>query len=196
MLTRGYFGHSISLSNDGSRLTIGAHEENSSSTGTNRNQRNSCFIFFSFGAVYLYTRTTNLWTQQVYIKSSNSDLDDAFGYSVSLSGDGKTLAVGAHNEDSSSTGINGDQTNNDYFGSGTVYVFTRSENTWNQQSYLKASNGDKYDLFGSFIHLSSDASTLALGAIGERNFATGVNDDQANNNASDYTGAVYLYTGK
>ncbi|WP_413662830.1 histidine kinase [Microbulbifer sp. CNSA002] len=257
-----YFGHSISLSNDGNKLAIGAHRENSSATGINGDQGNSSFNSFGFGAVYLFSRTSNTWTQQVYIKPSNSDLDDAFGYSVSLSGDGKTLAVGARGEDSSSSGINGDQTSNDHsksgavyifnynksnwkqqayikagntgpnsqFGrsvslsndgntlavsapfessgakginsflpsysaasSGAVYIFTRPETTWTQQSHIKASNSDKYDLFGSAIHLSSDASTLAVGAIGERSFATGINGNQENNDALDYTGAVYIF---
>ncbi|WP_444925557.1 hypothetical protein ACJJI4_14040 [Microbulbifer sp. TRSA002] len=122
-----YFGHSISLSNDGNKLAIGAHRENSSAIGINGDQGNSSFNSFGFGAVYLFSRTSNTWTQQVYIKPSNSDLDDAFGYSVSLSGDGKTLAVGARGEDSSSSGINGDQTSNDHSNSGAVYIFNHNK---------------------------------------------------------------------
>ena len=55
----------------------------------------------------MFTRNGTTWTQQAYIKASNIDADDNFGYSVSLSGD--TLAVGAPEEDSNATGINGDE---------------------------------------------------------------------------------------
>ena len=49
------------------------------------------------------------------------DAGDGFGNSVALSGD--TLAVGAYIEDSSATGVNGDQTDNSAYAAGAVYVF-------------------------------------------------------------------------
>ena len=58
-----------------------------------------------------------------YIKASNTGIGDQFGYSVSLSGD--TLAVGARGEDSSATGVDGNQSDNSVSYSGAVYVFTR-----------------------------------------------------------------------
>ena len=74
--------------------------------------------------------------------------DDYFGYSVSLSSDGNTLAVGAINEDSNATGIGGDEGNNSAPYAGAVYVFSRSGTTWTQQAYVKASNTDADDQFG------------------------------------------------
>jgi hypothetical protein len=65
------------------------------------------------------------WTQQAYLKASNTEAGDYFGFSVSISGD--TIAVGAHGEDSNATGVNGDQSNNNATDSGAVYVFVR----WN-----------------------------------------------------------------
>ncbi|MEM9116163.1 MAG: FG-GAP repeat protein, partial [Myxococcota bacterium] len=76
--------------------------------------------------------------EEVYLKASNTDLGDFFGWSVALDGD--TLAVGAFQEFSAATGVNGDQANNDALNSGAVYVFTRSGTTWRQEAYLKASN--------------------------------------------------------
>lgn len=72
-----------------------------------------------------------------YLKASNTDFDDYFGFSVALSADGTTLAVGAINESSGATGIDGDQHDNFGTWSGAVYVFTRSEATtrWSQHSY-------------------------------------------------------------
>ena len=54
------------------------------------------------GAVYVFTKTNNVWQQEAYIKASNTDASDHFGSSISLSGDGKTLVVGAENEDGNS----------------------------------------------------------------------------------------------
>jgi hypothetical protein len=43
----------------------------------------------------VFTRSGATWTQQAYVKASNTDAGDQFGISVALSGDGNTLAVGA-----------------------------------------------------------------------------------------------------
>jgi hypothetical protein len=65
-----------------------------------------------------------VWSQQAYLKASNTSTSDFFGYffgySVALSDD--TLAVGAPFEDSNATGVNGDQSSNSALDSGAVYV--------------------------------------------------------------------------
>ncbi len=53
--------------------------------------------------MYVFTRNGTVWSQQAYLKASNTDSDDNFGYSVALAGD--TLAVGADQEASKATGI-------------------------------------------------------------------------------------------
>ena len=72
------------------------------------------------GAVYVFTRSGTTWSQQAYLKASNTGRDDRFGFSVSLSG--SRLAIGADREDSSATGINGDQKDDGATESGAVYV--------------------------------------------------------------------------
>ena len=57
-------------------------------------------------------RTGAAWSQQAYVKASNTGADDYFGSSVALSANGSTLAVGAVGEASAATGIGGDQTDN------------------------------------------------------------------------------------
>ena len=54
---------------------------------------------------------------------------DQFGFSVALSGDGNTLAVGATTEDSAATGINGNQADDSAQSAGAVYVFSRGRGT-------------------------------------------------------------------
>ena len=127
-----------------------------------------------------------------YFKASNTGRDDAFGASVALSADGTTLAVGANHESSVATGINGDQTDNSASDSGAVYVFVRSNGQWQQEAYVKASNTDTRDFFGSSISLSADGNTLAVGATGEDSVATGINGDQTDNSGV-ITGAVYVF---
>ena len=97
--------------------------------------------------MYVFTRRGTAWTQQAYIKASNTGEagtdgnfgdGDQFGFSVSLSDDGNTLAVGANAEDSNATGINGNQDDNSMQSAGAVYVFVRTGTTWTQQAYVKA----------------------------------------------------------
>ncbi len=142
------------------------------------------------GAVYVFTRDgAGVWSQQAYVKASNTDAGDRFGWSVALSDN--TLAVGAHEEDSAATGINGDQGDNAALFAGAVYVFTRdSAGVWSQQAYVKASNTEAGDIFGDQVALSGD--TLAVGASFEASAATGIDGDQSDNNA-DRSGAVYAF---
>ena len=185
------FGRSVALSADGNTLAVGAFEESSSATGVNGDQTDNLAGFS--GAVYVFARSGPVWEQQAYIKASNTDAIDRFGRSVSLSADGNMLAVGATDERSSATGINGDQFDNSAFRAGAVYVFTRSGSLWEQQAYVKASNTEVDDLFGLALSLSADGNTLAVGAIREDSSATGINGDQADNSTPD-AGAVYVFT--
>src|SRR5690349_9185924 len=127
--------------------------------------------------------------QQGYLKASNTNANDQFGYLIAFSGD--TLVVGAPQEGSNATGVNGDQANNSAPNAGAVYVFTRTGGVWTQQAYLKASNTDANDQFGVSVALSGD--TLAVGAMFEDSNATGVNGNQADNSAPG-AGAVYVFT--
>ena len=179
------FGTSVALSGD--TLAVGARIEASCVSGINGDQTNNGCSFP--GAVYVFTRTNGVWSQQAYIKASNTDADDEFGWSVALSGD--TLAVGARIEASCVSGINGDQTNNDCSFAGAVYVFTRTNGVWSQQAYIKASNAHGFDEFGWSVALSGD--TLAVGAHDETSCTTGINGDQTNNGSCIGAGAVYVY---
>ncbi len=179
------FGTSVSLSGD--TLAVGANQESSAARGINGDQSSNAASYS--GAVYLFTRSAGVWSQEAYLKASNTDSNDYFGTSVSLSGD--TLAVGAYQESSAATGVNGDQSSNAASGSGAVYLFTRSAGVWSQQAYLKASNTGAGDYFGASVALAGD--TLAVGAHSESSAAVGVNGDQSSN-AAEASGAVYVFT--
>jgi trimeric autotransporter adhesin len=177
------FGYSVALSGD--TLAVGAIYEGSNAVGVGGDQTND--LAADSGAVYVFTRTGTVWSQQAYLKASNTGAGDQFGRSVALSGD--TLAVGAHREDSDTVGVGGNQTNDLAADSGAVYVFTRTGTVWSQQAYLKASNAGANDIFGHSVALSGD--TLAVGAFGEASNAVGVGGNQTNDLAPG-SGAVYV----
>lgn len=101
-----------------------------------------------------------------YFKASNTGAGDLFGYSVALSSDGQTMAVGALNEDSYANGVNGDQANDGALDSGAVYIFVRTATGWSQQAYVKATTTRAGDRFGSALAFTPDGNKLAVGAPG------------------------------
>jgi FG-GAP repeat len=186
-----YFGTVVSLSSDGSTLAVGANQEASSATGVGGDQTDDTAP--GAGAVYMFARSGSTWSQQAYVKASNTGEGDRFGgLSVTLSGDGLVLAVGALFESSGATGIDGDQTSNLAESAGAAYVFTRSGTTWSQQAYVKASNTGIGDQFGYRVALSDNGGALAVGAIGEASSAAGIGGDQSDNTVMG-AGAVYLF---
>jgi hypothetical protein len=192
-------GNGVALSRDGNTLAIGAHLERSSARGINGNQNDDSL--YDAGAVYVFVRRGDTWEQQAYIKASNTEENDNFGYFVALSADGNTLAATAQWEASGATGMNGNQEDNSIPQAGAAYVFVRTGNTWTQQAYLKASNTgrkstredefDDGDQFGTALAISGDGNTLAVGAISEDSGGTGPNADQ-NDDSQASAGAVYI----
>ncbi len=95
------------------------------------------------GSVYVYTRTGSTWTQQAELNASDGVGNDIFGWSVSISGD--TALVGAYYDDNAQ---------------GSAYVFTRTDDTWTQQTKLLASDGEANEWFGYSVSLSGDTALI------------------------------------
>lgn len=125
------FGTSISLSDDGNLLAVGAPGEDSSSVSVNGDDTDNSLI--QSGATYTYNRDiSGNWTFNSYIKSSNpngnisagsSFFGDNFGNTVDLSSDGNKLAVSATGEAGGADIINGDLTDNSATNAGAVYLY-------------------------------------------------------------------------
>src|SRR5690606_16147271 len=114
------------------------------------------------------------------LRASKQESKAGFGMPMAMDGD--TLLIGAPNEDSSATEVNGDQDDNSARDAGAAYVFVRNERgEWNQQAYLKASNAGENDVFGGSVAIYGD--TVVVGAASEDGSATGVNGDQHDNSA-------------
>lgn len=177
----------------GDTMVVGAYGESSDTTGVHTGTVPENNDAVNSGAVYVFTRDNGVWSQQAYIKASNTGADDLFGYSIALSGD--TLAVGAYGEASNAAGVHAAddaaQSNDDAPQSGAVYVFTRDNGVWSQQAYIKASNPGAGDFFGSSVALSGDI--LVVGAPNESSSATGVNAAGQDNDDATGAGAAYIF---
>ena len=127
------FGTSVKLSNDGSILAIGAAGQQAGK-----------------GYVYVYENINNVWTQigQSIIGEAN---DDLFGHDLSLSDNGKIIAIGARQNDG-----NGNN-------AGQVRIFEYNGTNWIQlgQTLNGTSSGDK---FGISVSLNSLGNLVAVGA--------------------------------
>jgi len=158
------FGSSVAISGD--TIVVGAPGEDSSATGINGSQTSNSAT--DAGAAYVFVRSGNSWTQQAYLKASNTGAGDAFGTSVSISDD--TVVVGAPGEDSALSGIDPDGTNNAALGSGAAYVFVRTGTVWTQQAYIKPSGvastggGSSVDVDGNVVVIGSP-SLMTTGAV-------------------------------
>jgi hypothetical protein len=175
-----WFGGALAF--DGKAIAISSRKEDSADTGVfgvgeDEDSPDS-------GAVYVFERYEDSWAQTAYLKASNTGSGDEFGSSVAIDGD--TLAVGSRLEDSDATGTEGDQADDTAKDAGAVYVFVRSDGGWAQQAYLKASNTDNGDQFGTRVALSGDF--LAVSATGEASDGSSPDDDSL-----DDAGAVYLF---
>jgi hypothetical protein len=116
------FGFNVALSSDGSELAVGAPNESSPSVGIHDSEPGITSVTRS-GAAYLFLRSSATWTQQSYLKASNTESGDAFGGRVALSGDGGTLVATAPGESSAATGVNGNQADNSANGAGAAYLY-------------------------------------------------------------------------
>ncbi len=129
-------GNSVSLSADGTILAIGAPYNDG--TGPDA------------GQVRIYRNENGTWTQLG--QSINGEAaGDYSGYSVSLSDDGQTVAIGAIYNSGS------------YPNAGHVRVYTLLSGNWTKMG--QDINGEaEGDYSGCSVSLSGDATTVAIGA--------------------------------
>jgi hypothetical protein len=159
-----HFGWSVDVSSDGDTAVVGAFFAD-------------CPVQFGgCGAVYVFVRNAGVWTQQAKVQQLAGDRQgdgpdddgesDNFGYSVVISSDGLTVAVGARHDD------------DDGPNSGSVYVYDENAGAWTlNQKLLRFPDanipvpsaptlwGDIAN-FGVSVSVDSDGDTLAIGAPG------------------------------
>ena len=144
----------ISVAVDGDTIVVGAHQNDADDQDNNE------------GAAYVFTwnSSNSKWEQKAKLTASAAAANDEFGISVSV--DGSTIVVGAHQDDDATNGDN----------SGSAYVFTKVSGIWGQKAKLTASDAAANDEFG--ISVAVDGNTIVVGAR---------QDDTRN-------GAAYVFT--
>ena len=134
------FGASVSLSDDGNTLVVGAPSDDISSS-TNQ------------GSAVIYTRVSTTWTQAHRVTYSAGAANDAFGTSVSINGAGDRIVVGQQNDD---IGLNADR--------GSVVIYDFSGSVWDETTTLTAALGTAGDKLGASVAISDDGNYIAAGA--------------------------------
>ena len=186
------FGRSVSVAAD--LVAVGAPGERGRASGVNGDEANIPESAYMVGAVFVFTRDGQGWSQQAYLKASNPDDYDQFGFSVAAGE--SAIAVGARWEAGAGSGIGADPTDDSAQTSGAMYVFLRDGDSFAEPAYVKPSNADLAppygysDMFGSSVAVSGD--TIVAASPLEDSQATGVNGDQANDGAIE-SGAVYVF---
>jgi hypothetical protein len=129
-------GRSVAISADGNTLAIGGHSDGD-----------------GVGAVWVFTRSNGVWTQQGdKLVGSGANGDSHQGISLAISADGNTLAEGG-NYDEMSQGT----------GQGAVWVFTRNNGVWSQQGPKLRVGWVVYGSQGTSVAISADGNTIAEG---------------------------------
>jgi hypothetical protein len=147
------FGQSVALSNSGTTALIGGFDDGG-----------------DVGAAWVYTGSGPSWSQQAKLVDSQDVTLGEYGYTVALSGDGKTALVGGPGA-----------------GEGTAWVFTDSGGSWAQQQEI-APNLPSSDIFGSNPQF---ASSLALSADGNTALVGAPVDSDGSNASED--GSAFWY---
>ena len=129
-------GYSVSMSSDGTVLAIGAYR-NDGINGTDS------------GHVRVYEWNTSSWQQKGFDIDGEAANDDS-GRSVSLSGNGNVVAIGAPSN---------------YSGNGSVRVYEWNGSSW-QRKGTDIDGEARWDYFGYSVSLSSDGTIVAIGAPG------------------------------
>jgi hypothetical protein len=125
-------GFSIALSSNGDILVTGSIKGS-----------------LSDGKAYYYTRTNGIWSSGTELIVDDL-LNSRFGSSVSISGDGKSIAVG---------GIN------DGLGIGAVWLFYKKDDGYLFSEKIRGSDESAYSLRGYSTSISNDGKTMVFSGI-------------------------------
>lgn len=132
------FGHSVAISGDGSKFIAGAVNQEDSVT-------------HNWGAAYLFENTGSEWLTNKFGPFGNNNACE-FGYSVAITSDGNTIAVGASYEN---VGTN--------YSVGAVYRFHWNGALWESTNLTPTKPTDHCN-FGTSVDISDDGNTIATGA--------------------------------
>lgn len=146
--TNDFFGQATAVSDDGGTIVVGSSQDDNPAVNS--------------GSACVYDANGSLLGK---LSAPDAESSDTFGESVSVSGDGTTIVIGARLDDD-----NGSD-------SGSAYVYSRDGIFVRK---LTAPDAVTSDLLGQSTAVSADGNIIVLGAIG---------DDEKGNSV----GSVYVF---
>jgi hypothetical protein len=185
------FGGALAMSADGNVIAVAAEGEDSADCHINGDQSDRSQ--HNMGAVYVFGRAPDgQLSQRAYIKACDHVGQNIFGDQIALNAAGDLLAVSAPWEvaevrSTSNSGVDPPSSQ-----VGRVYVFARTGENWSRIAALGASNAGFGDRFGEALKMSSDGTTIAVGAPGEDGGLGGLDNRQDDDSAVD-SGAIYVF---
>jgi hypothetical protein len=130
-------GRSVAISGDGNTIMIGA-------------TRDENFT----GSVYVFYKSSGVWSQQTKLNPGSGSTGDTKGYAVSLSYNGNTAVFSLPFKDSPTD-------------SGKVEIFTRTGSTWSLQQEILPPVPVASLNFGISVSLDNSGNTLLIGTQNE-----------------------------
>jgi len=141
------FGTSVASSSNGSTVMVGVPEQGSSSQGY----------------VEIYNEPTNGWsssptvTNGTVLHASDGAINNLFGESIAISGDGSTAIIG-------SPGYTPKGSPNGDYSYGSAYSFNNSSGSWTQTQELVAPDNGPFYNYGLSVAIAQDGSSMLVGA--------------------------------
>lgn len=140
------FGCNAAVSSDGGVVVVGAYRKNTYD-----------------GCAYVYVRSGTSWTgtttENAQLSNGNTHVNDNFGQTVAISGDGNTIACAAPH-------YNGFR--------GHVYVFKKPGGGWSgtlgEDAILTNSNNADEHYLGVSLVMNNDGSLIVVGAYGQDSY--------------------------
>jgi hypothetical protein len=121
------------------------------------------------GSAYIFKRNGTNWVQQQKLLASDGNVNDWFGWSVSVSGD--YAIVGAFYDDDKGSS------------SGSAYILKRDGTSWSEETKLTASDGAAGDVFGCSVSINGDYAIV------------GANQDDVNGMVDSGSAYIFLRSG-
>ncbi len=136
-----YFGCSVSISEDGLTVVIGAK-------GMTVSRKKSQ------GAIFVYVKNGNAWSEVAMLTASDGAANDLFGSSVYINSTGTALIAGAPGAKIGTSG-----------GQGAAYIFSLASGVWSQTAKIVAADGLPNDGFGTSVSMDYAGTSISIAAI-------------------------------
>ena len=138
--TTDLFGYAVDISNNGTRVVIGAYQADPSALN-------------DAGKAYIFGLSETIWAQEAILTAADQTAVSNFGMSVAITELGDRVIMGANL-------ANPDSVND----AGAAYIFSRSGTTWTQEAMISANDKVGVDWFGLSVSIDAAGSRVIVGA--------------------------------